>query len=149
MLIACLLTSNIWLITNQMVLKTFKKTARSSFTLYTRESKKKSTHLRHHIGYEKGAQCRFLVVVLDVDVYHVNWLIVLRIPGLHKVDDLIVDSFLGGDNQFKSIRAMLELLGFLFNASISVQHMKQSVLCVTLNYANINRNNQIFFDEKI
>lgn len=88
------------------------------------------TYLRHHIAYQESTHSRFFVVVLDIDVDDMNRLIVHGIPGLHIVDHMVVDALLRSDNQLKSIRTMLELFWFLFDASIAVEHVQQTVLCV-------------------
>lgn len=86
---------------------------------------------RNKIGDKKCTGDCFLVVVLNVNVDNVNRNVARAFSVLEKLDDLIVNAFLASNDHIKLLGTSLKSFGSQFDSPVSVEHVQESVLCVT------------------
>lgn len=79
---------------------------------------------------DEGPDRRLLVVILNVEVDDVNELFGVGTSRLQALDALVVNPFLGGENEVEAVFGVLKPFGPWLNPSVAIQHVKNSILRV-------------------
>lgn len=67
------------------------------------------------------------MVVVNVEVYHMDRFATVLIACLQKFHDLVVDPLLKTNNHVEAVHGVLELLRASFNASVPLDHVQKAV----------------------